>query len=143
MVVKMSINDIRRLFIKIKKFLDSESETSADIIYAMNKTKHKIKKYIDESDDVINGLQKEEQRLIIEYCEKDKDGKPKLINNDYCGLNAGVNSDYDTKAEELSNKIKEYLKEEVEVEIHCIKKEFLPKKGKASDLDLLYNFIEE
>lgn len=143
MVVKMSINDIRKLYIKSKKYLDSDSETNADIIYAVRKTMNKIRKYVEESDDIINALKKEEQRIVIEYCEKDKDGKPKLINNGYCGLVAGLNSEYDTKIEELSNKINECIKEEIEVEIHCIKKESLPKKDKASDLDLLYNFIEE
>ncbi len=41
--------------------------------------------------------QKGIQELRIQYCHKSKDGKPLIINNQYQGLNIGINPEYDNE----------------------------------------------
>lgn len=44
---------------------------------------------------------KDLQALQVQYCQKDKDLKPVIINNQYQGLAMGINPEYDTASKEI------------------------------------------
>ena len=96
--------------------------------------------------------------LSVEYCLKDKDGKPVVTKTPtgdiYDGLNRGVNLEYDKKIKELVEKGKSLFKEDITIDftdIKKIKRSVIEKKSKDGEMivawdgnkeELLNQFIE-
>ena len=141
--MKMTRGEVRVFFAKLEATLNSEAELGFDIIYALNKTKNKVKPIAEEANEMLISLQKAERQLAVKFCERDKDDKPIIRDDKYIGLETGRNTEYDEKIEDLIDKRVKYFKEEVEISIHHIERKIVPKKEKASILELLCHFIEE
>lgn len=141
--MKMSRNEGLLFFAKINAVLNSETKLTFDMIYAISKVKNKIKNIIEEINEFISQLQKEERKLSLEFCEKDESGKPVIRDDRYCGLEEGLNPEYDAKIADLMVKKKAYLKEEIEINMHYINKEEIPKNGPAHILGTLFYFVKD
>lgn len=138
----MKRRELLELSIKIETALNSEEILGFDIVYALNKTSRKIKTEIGEINDMMASFKKEATKLVLIHCTKDDDGKPVIANNKYQGLDTGLNNKYDEATEVAIQKEKGYFNEEVEVEIHEIDKEVIPKKGPANVLNALCYFVK-
>ena len=98
----------------------------------------KIGKYTDEIAEKQKILIERESELMIEFCEKDVNGRPivqevynddgQLTNKIYKGLMKGENPEYDEEIKKLRDEDKRILDEEVDIDLSDIriKKEKLP-----------------
>jgi hypothetical protein len=76
-----------------------------------------IAKNLNKIEGILNAYNKERQKLIDRYCEKDEDGKAKVENNSYA-IKEESKDDFNKESEEL-------LDIENEIEIHKFKLETL------------------
>lgn len=141
--MKMSRKELRVFFTKLVALLNSEEELTFKIIHAVTKVKNQIKTEVEEINEMLTSMQRNETKLAVKWCFKDKDGKPVIKDDRYCGLETGVNAEYDDAVNTCIEGRKAYMKEEVDVEMHYINKEDMPKKGPANVLEALCYFIEE
>ena len=141
--MEFTVSELRNFYVKLTTVLNSTDELGFDVVYALAKTKNHIKTKVEEIDEMLTSLQKEELKLNIKFCDKDADGKPIIENGSYKGLDYGINSEYDTLITEFINKKIEYLKSKEEVKIHYIDKEKIPQKGKTNLLEILCYFIKD
>lgn len=142
-IVKMQRSEVVVFANKIDESLKSNEILSFDIVYALNKTKNKVKIHVEAINDFLSDMQKQSKKLVLAYCEKDNEGKPIIKNDRYTGLETGQQPEYDRITEENNKKTKEYLREEVDVEIHSISRDVIPKKGNMMLLDVLCYFIDD
>lgn len=101
--MKMTLNEVLENYKSLQKV--SGKKLPARFSYAVSKNLKKL-----ESDAKL--IQEEQSKLAKEYCEKDKEGKPKQ--NDKGFLIFGDN------AEKFTTEYNEYLNTETEVEVHKI-----------------------
>jgi len=143
--------EVRSLYQNIELILNSDDEIGIDCAYALSRTKSYIKNIVEEGNDQINTFQKEERKLAVKYCDKDKDGKPitspiiedgKITGERYSGLGLGKNTEYDEQIEAIIEKRNSYFKEIVEIKVHHIDMEKIPKKGKAFIISTLCELVE-
>jgi len=139
----MKRNEARILYSKINAVLNSEAELGFNIVYALTKTKNRMKTEVEEVGEILKKLQDEEKQLVLEYCEKDDYGLPVIRDGKYCGLEDGINTEYDSKIREQMEKRLKYLNEDIDVSIHYINRDDIPQKGKAHILDTLCYFIKD
>lgn len=141
-IIKMQRNEVKTFYFNIEQCLKSDEKLSFDVVYALNKTKHKIKSIVEEIGDTINDVQKQVVNITMDFCEKDENGKPVIVDGQYSGLSKGLNVEYDKKIEDITEKQLNYMREEVEIEIHMLNIENLPKSGPASLINILCYFVE-
>ena len=128
--------------------------------YALIKNKKKIQAELDTLKETVkpsNKLQEYENKrveLCKQYCEKDKEGKPVIKNNSYSGLDVNVKFDaeikklkeeYKTELDNREKQVKEYnklLQEKVEIELHKIAVDDLPKDITSKQLESLWLIID-
>jgi len=135
--------EVRELSAKIEATLNSETELAFEVVYALNKTKGKLKRIVDEIEELVSASQKQERILSLKFCSKDESGKPIIIGNRYAGLEHGINPEYDEKIERHIGDRLAYLNENIDIEIHYISVDMIPKTGKASVLDTLSCFVKD
>ncbi len=120
--------------------------------------KKKVEPAVKDFDEKRNVIQECITDLSVEYCLKDKDGKPivtRTPNGDiYDGLNRGINLDYDKKIKDLIEKGKALFNEDLSIDfsgIKKIKRSVIEKKNKDGEMivawdgnkeELLSEFIE-
>lgn len=141
--MEMKRGELRQFINSIEATLRSDAELSFDIIYAITKTKNKTKSFMEEIVDMVTSTQKIERQLMLKYCDRDKEDKPVITGERYAGLEPGRKPEYDVKIEELIDKRNNYLKETIDIPIHHIKKENIPKKEKAFIMETLCYFIND
>lgn len=122
--------------------------------YEFNREIAKIKRAVEGDYSTIieelDLIKKESTELTLEYCEKDKNGKPlfqevknengEVIGKMYDGLLYGQCPEYDKRVKSLNESKKEFLKSESNLEISNIeariKKSDLPLKNEDFDGEL-------
>ena len=127
---------------KIDAVLNSDTELAFSVVYALNKTKSKMKGMIEEIEEMLSASKKQERILNETYCRKDDGGKPIIVENQYTGLEKGTIPEYDEKAEKLVADRISFLSDVVDVDIHNINKDDIPKNGKAFILETLCRFVD-
>lgn len=141
--MKLSIVETRRFFDRLEKTLDSETELKFDVIYALNKTRNQLKGTVNEISDMVTLLNKKERSLSLKYCARDENDSPIIRDDRYIGLEPGVCEEYDTEIEKLQDERREYFRKEIDVPIHFVDKELVPKKGKAFVIETLCFFVKK
>lgn len=141
--MKMTRGEVKVLAAKITTVLSSEEELTFDAIHALSRAKSSVGPEIESMGALIASWQKKEVQLSLKFCDKDLEGKPIVRNERYAGLETGKNPVYDAEMEKAVAARIKYFKEEIEVVIHYIDKEDVPKKGKAFVLETLCYFIKD
>lgn len=141
--MEMTRFEVREFYGMIEATLKSEETLDFDVIYALTKTKGKLRHVAEEIVEMIENTRKAEQQLCLKFCDKDDEGKPVTEDNRFSGLEIGKHPEYDNAIEDLISKRTAFLNEKINVEIHHINKEIIPKKGKANILETLCYFVKE
>lgn len=141
--MEMTRIEARALSAKIDATLNSETELAFEVVYALNKTKGKLKRIVDEIEEMVSASQKQERMISLKFCAKDESGKPVIVGNRYAGLEHGINPEYDEKIEKFIGDRLAYLNEKIDIEIHYVSVDMIPKTGKASVLEALCCFVKD
>lgn len=127
--MKITRNDVMGLYRAIDVESKSQESLKFEFTYALNKNKHRLKPIAEETQDQISLFQKHGKDIIIKYSPDEKE--------------AAGNKEYDAEVEQLNEKFRAYMREEIDIDPYKIKKEYFPKECKAFIVDALFPFIEE
>ena len=141
--MKLTRDDAFELFNGIETVLKSDVEYEFKFNYALIKTKKELKPEVEEIVDMLNAISKKQKALNIEFCSKDKDGKPVINDGSYAGLEAGMCQEFDTASEVLTEERKTYVREEIEIKEYKIPADSVPKKLKGKFQETIIDLIEE
>ena len=131
----MELSEIFRLFKAITE-LQSLKKCTWDFYFWLLEIKKRLSSIVHDAQEKQKVLQEEIQDLSIQYCIKDKDGKPiieKVTGIDkvtgkeetsevYTGLSKGLNPEYDRRTKELTDVFKDMLKTKFDISFENIRK---------------------
>lgn len=141
--MKLSTGETKIFFEKVESVLNSDEELKVEIVYALNKTRNQLRTTVNEIKDMITLLNRKERNLSLKFCARDGSDSPVIKDDRYVGLEPGVSPEYDIEIEKLQDERRDYFRKEIDVPIHQIGKELIPKKGKSFVLETLCFFIKE
>lgn len=141
--MKLTRDDAFELYNGIETVLKSDIEYDFKFNYALIKTKKELKPEVEEIVDMLNIISKKQKAINIEFCSKDKDGKPVINDGSYTGLEAGMCQEFDTASEVLAEERKTYVREEIEIKEYKIPADSVPKKLKGKFQETIIDLIEE
>lgn len=81
-------------------------------------------------------IEKERKKLCEQYSDKDKDGKPVMVDSIINGQKTQEYRMSDTNRKELGNEYDEFLNTEIEVEIRTVKQEVLERCEEMERYDI-------
>ena len=117
MLKKMMRIEAVELLKRTNMVLNDDCEIDVKIVYAMSKTKSKLRDIALEYEEMVTSLNKELRKIsIIETSDRERKEKKEVI----------------------ENQLNEYIKEIVEIDVYGIDTDVVPKKGKASLLGTLF-----
>jgi len=115
-------------------------DISWSVNYGMGRNLSKLRVINQETSDQSELVQQQLRALNLQYCAKDDDGKPVIVNGEYQGLAHGTNPDYDTAAETITKEHRAYMRQTLDFDEYHIKGQ--PPKGSAI-WALLCDFFDE
>ena len=122
MLKKMMRIEAVELLKRTNMVLNDDCEIDVKIVYAMSKTKSKLRDIALEYEEMVTSLNKELRKIsIIETSDRERKEKKEVI----------------------ENQLNEYIKEIVEIDVYGIDTDVVPKKGKASLLGTLFYYVKE
>lgn len=91
----------------------------------------------------IDKMERVRTETCIKFCEKDKDGKPVVVNSQYQGLQKGTDKEFDIFMENYTEKRTKYLDEEIELkDIYTIDEVYVPQVVNGVAYEAILPFIK-
>lgn len=135
----MRMYDVFRMFKAITE-LQAIKKASWEFYFWLLEIKKKLSCIVKDEQEKQRILQDEIQELAIQYCTKDKDGKPIVVKEEtgevYTGLSKGLNPEYDKRVKEIVDANRDLLNTVFIVSFEGIKKlgrGILEKKNKDGE----------
>jgi hypothetical protein len=138
---RMEVQELYHVILLAEKREDSKYEFN----YALMKTRRAIREVVEEIEEELRAIGKEENRLCTEFSDKGADGKPIVLRLKtenslrviFQGCEEGVNQAHDKAVEDLRSKHRKYLREVIKVQVHKVKPDVRNEKLSGELLDVL------
>lgn len=139
MKIKLSREKVLNTFQNLQTLLQKEWEYKFN--YAVIKNKEKLEPITKQIKKLIQIFENQRIKICEQFCQKNEEGNPILVNNNYAGLIN--NEEFNKEIEKLTNKKIDYFEEEIEFEGYEIQKECVPTKLIGCQQEALMPFIIE
>jgi hypothetical protein len=145
MDVKLTRSEVRRLAGACAALGETKEKLPFSIVYAANRTRMYLKPLLTEIHDELDAAERTSKKLSLDFCLRGTDGKPVYTENkQFCGLELGLQPEYDAGIEKLNNDMQHFMSAQVVVvKIHSIKMQDIPADLPTDLLNKLCLLVEE
>jgi len=99
-------SEVGFILTQIEEIKKIKSLPYLDFVFKLIDIKNIFKQKYEILKEKAETLNKERTELILKYCTKDKQGKVIVENGGYLGLERGVNSDYDSASDKITEGVR-------------------------------------
>lgn len=146
--MKLKRKEVKRFLWGINTALGQEDpKIKFDLQIKLISNKNRLKKIVDEMDEMDENMKKHINSLQLKYCDKkiDQDGNetPVIDKNTYVGLVLGQKPEFDRQMEEVQSSMKTYLEEYVEFEPVKLDEKDLPRTVSGLVNEQLFLLVDQ